>query len=194
MFFNGWWTLFIIIPCITGLFKEENKIGNIIGIIIGTMLLLSSQEIISFELIMKLLIPIVFIVIGIGIIFKDFINKTINDKIKQLNKDGLEEYYATFSEQKTKLPKEKFKGASLNAVFGSVKFDMTDSIIEKEQIVNSSSIFGGIEITVPNKINVKVKSTALFGGVSNKTTETKDSSLPTLYINSFCMFGGVDIK
>lgn len=32
IFFRGWWTLFIIIPCLIGLFdsKSEGKTGNII--------------------------------------------------------------------------------------------------------------------------------------------------------------------
>ena len=31
IFFDGWWTLFIIIPAILGLSKEKDKTGNIIG-------------------------------------------------------------------------------------------------------------------------------------------------------------------
>ena len=30
IFFDGWWTLFIIIPCFIGLFKNEDKSSNII--------------------------------------------------------------------------------------------------------------------------------------------------------------------
>ena len=40
IFFNGWWTLFIIIPCFIGLFKNNRRTGNIIGLIIEVALLL----------------------------------------------------------------------------------------------------------------------------------------------------------
>ena len=40
IFFNGWWTLFIIIPCFIGLFNDKDKTGNIIGLLIGIALLL----------------------------------------------------------------------------------------------------------------------------------------------------------
>ena len=30
IFFDGWWTLFIIIPCFIGLFKDDEKTGNLI--------------------------------------------------------------------------------------------------------------------------------------------------------------------
>lgn len=35
IFFRGWWTFIIIVPCLIGLFDNtnENKIGNIIGLI-----------------------------------------------------------------------------------------------------------------------------------------------------------------
>lgn len=28
IFFDGWWTLFIIVPCAVGLFTEREKTGN----------------------------------------------------------------------------------------------------------------------------------------------------------------------
>ena len=47
VFFDGWWTLFIIIPCAIGLFTEREKIGNIIGIVVGVFLLLCCQDILN---------------------------------------------------------------------------------------------------------------------------------------------------
>ena len=43
IFFTGWWTLFIIIPCFIGLFREREKMGNLIGLLIGIVLLLCSR-------------------------------------------------------------------------------------------------------------------------------------------------------
>ena len=39
VFFDGWWTLFIIVPCAIGLFTEREKTGNIIGIAVGVFVL-----------------------------------------------------------------------------------------------------------------------------------------------------------
>ena len=61
-------------------------------------------------------------------------------------------------------------------------------------VINTCSVFGGIDIYVKEDTKVLIKSTSLFGGVENKKkTETNDKS-KTIYINAFCMFGGVDIK
>ena len=43
VFFDGWWTLFIIVPCFIDLFKEEEKTGNVIGLVIGICLFLACQ-------------------------------------------------------------------------------------------------------------------------------------------------------
>ena len=46
IFFDGWWTIFIIVPCVIALFKEKEKMHSVIGIIIGVSLLLACQEVI----------------------------------------------------------------------------------------------------------------------------------------------------
>ena len=46
---------------------------------------------------------------------------------------------------------------------------------------------------LPDDVNVHVKATPIFGGVSNKLRNHKDNK-KTIYIDAFCLFGGVDIK
>ena len=85
IFFNGWWTLFIIIPSLIGLLKEKDKTGNIIGLIIGVVLLLGVQNIIDFDLIWKLILPVIIIIVGLSLIFGNNLNKKINNEIKSIN-------------------------------------------------------------------------------------------------------------
>ncbi len=196
IFFNGWWTLFIIIPCFIGLFKNNRKTGDIIGLIIGIALLLACQDILKFDLVWKLLFPVILIIVGISFIFRDTIGGKITKEIKELNKNRINsnEYCATFSEQNVKFDDEKFSGADLTAVFGGVKCDLRKAIIEENQIINATSIFGGIEIFVPENVKVKIKSTPIFGGVSDKANYSKEEQAHIIYINATCVFGGVEIR
>ena len=194
LFFNGWWTLFIIVPSFIDLFKEKDKTGNIIGLIIGIVLLLGCNNIIDFNLIWKLIVPIALIIIGISFIFKDTINNKIKKEMKKLNKNNENEYYATFGGQDLNFQNEEFSGCNLNAVFGGIECDLQDSIIKKDSIINASAIFGGITIIVPNNINVKIISTPIFGGVSDERKNNNKESKVTLYINATCIFGGIEIK
>lgn len=195
LFFEGWWTLFIIIPCLIGLFDNEieGKTGNLIGLIIGLILLLTIRGIVDYSMVGKMIVPLIFVAIGLSIIFNGAAKVKISEKVKEGKKNGLEDITATFASQKVNKDNEEFKGANLDAVFGGVELDLRSAALDNEAIIKASAIFGGIDIFVPNNVNVKVKSTPIFGGVSNKALNNKDNE-KTLYIEAFCMFGGVEIK
>ena len=72
VFFDGWWTLFIIVPCF-------------IGLLIGIVLLLCCQSILNFDIIWKLGFPLILIIIGISFIFKDTFDSKVNEKAEKLN-------------------------------------------------------------------------------------------------------------
>ena len=196
VFFDGWWTLIIIIPCFIGLFKEREKTGNIIGLLIGIALLLACQDLLDFNLVWKLLFPAILVAIGVSIIFKDVIGGKVSKEIKKLNekKTGENEYCATFSGQDVRFDGEQFKGVDLTAVFGGIKCDLRNAIIEEDAVINTSSIFGGIDIYVPENVKVKVKSSSIFGGVSDEKKHSQNAAAHTIYINATCIFGGVEIK
>ena len=193
IFFKGWWTLFIIVPSFIGLFDDEDKTGNLIGLAIGIILFLGVNDVISLELIGKLILPIILVSIGISILFKETIKSNITKKVSMANKEGLEAITATFGGQKITKDGEEFKGADLDAVFGGIELDLRNSIIENETVIKASAIFAGIEIFVPNDVKIKIKSTPIFGGVSNKSRQNKQSE-KTIYIDALCLFGGIEIK
>ena len=198
LFFNGWWTLFIIIPCFIDLFKEKDKTGNLIGIGIGVFLLLACQGIVSFDLLIDLMFPAILVVIGFSLIFKDTFNSKVKKKVRELdNKGKKNEYCATFGGQDLVFNDEEFFDSEISSVFGSVKCDLTDAILKDETLIDVSAIFGAVELTLPDDVVVKVTSTPIFGGVSDKRKKSKKgnkNSQKTIYINALCMFGGVDIK
>ena len=70
--------------------------------------------------------------------------------------------------------------------------DLTNAKIKNEAVITASAIFGGIDIIVPKDVEVKVKSTPIFGGVSNKS-KTKDAK-KVIYVDALALFGSVDIK
>lgn len=196
IFFDGWWTLFIIVPCFIGLFKDNEKTASVIGLIVGVALLLACQNIISFDIIWKLAFPTILVVLGLSMIFKDALGGKINDEIKKLNqkRNGENSYCATFAGQNINFNEEKFTGADLTAVFGGVKCDLRNAIIESDVVINASATFGGIEIYVPSNVKIKIKSVPIFGGVDNKANTKTDENSHIIYINSTAIFGGVEIK
>lgn len=192
IFFDGWWTLFIIIPCFIGLFDDDDKTGNLIGLCIGVALLLACQDIINFEIILKLIVPFILIVIGISLVFKETIHEKISEKVKE-NKGSLENVVATFADQKKVVEDEEFKGSNLDAAFGSIKLDLRKANIKEDATIKASSIFGEINILVSNDVNIELKSTPIFASITNKTRKNKENT-KTIYVDAFSMFGGINIK
>ncbi len=194
IFFDGWWTLFIIVPCVIGLFTEREKTGNIIGIAIGVFLLLCCQGILDFAIFWKLLVPAIIVIIGIKFIINGIVGNKASEIIVKLKEEGREPGTgnAVFSGCNLNYDGRVFDGAELNAVFGGVKCDLRKAIIDRDCAIKVTAVFGGIDILMPDNVNVKVSSNSVFGGVSNKTKQHDNA--PTIYISGSCMFGGVDIK
>ena len=192
IFFDGWWTLFIIVPSFIDLMTRESKTGAIVGLVIGTFLLLACQDILDFTLVLKLIVPISIIVIGLSFIFKDTLNKKIKEEIKKIDPKDKKEYYSTFSNQKINI-EDNFENTEINAIFGGMTLDLTNAKITKDIIIEANAIFGGITIYTPKNVNVKVSSTPIFGGVSNEIKKQTNNEI-TIFIKANAIFGGVEIK
>ncbi|MGN0452177.1 MAG: LiaF transmembrane domain-containing protein [Ruminococcus sp.] len=196
LFFDGWWTLFIIVPSFIGIFSEREKTGSIVGLIVGVLLLLCCQNVLGFDMLWKLAVPLIIVVIGLklifGTVFGDKASKIL--EASRQNGENIKVGCATFSGQNISFDGEVFNGAELTAVFGNVKCDLRNAVIEKDCAVTATSIFGGIDIFVPDNVNVKINSNSVFGGVSDKNNRPSVQGAVTVYINTTCIFGGVSIK
>lgn len=194
IFFDGWWTLFIIIPCTVGLFTEREKTGNLIGIAIGICLLLGVRDILDFSMLSKLILPAIIVIIGLKLVLSAVLGNRANEIFKNMKKEGKEPKTgcAAFSGCNLNYDGEVFEGAELTATFGGVKCDLRGAIIEKDCAIQVTAIFGGIDILVPPHVNVRVNSNSIFGRISNKAAACANA--PTVYISGTCLFGGVDIK
>ncbi len=192
VWFPGWWTLFIIIPCLVGLFIERDKVGNAVGLGIGVVLLLSQLDIIDSSLIWKLILPIVIIVAALKMIFSGIRKKDDEGDDVIISIDA-PEGTAIFGGKELNFDGQVFEGAELVAVFGGVDCDLRGAVITKDCRIKANAVFGGIDILVPKGMNVKVSSTNIFGGTSDESLKDGDGSV-TVYIDAVAIFGGVDIK
>ncbi|MDO5480141.1 MAG: LiaF-related protein [Candidatus Saccharibacteria bacterium] len=197
IFFKGWWTLFIIVPCFISLITHPKEwLGDLIGILIGVSLLLACQDVISFSSLWKLLVPAIIILIGLSIIFKNLFSQKFDKAVSKLNEkfDKNDESGAVFGGTNINMAGKEFKGKNLSAVFGAIKLDLREAKIKEDVIINATAVFGGIDIYVPDNVVVETKSNSFFGGVSNKTTFKAKGKAPTIYVNGMALFGGVEVK
>ena len=194
LFFQGWWTLFIIIPCAISLIQNGFRVSSLAGLIIGIMLFLSNRNLIDGDVLGKLIVPLIFVLIGISMIFKNLFHGERGNHVDVQYQGGSSDHTAIFAGNKYQVTGEKFLGTTVSAIFGGFELDLRNAIIDEDVVVNATAVFGGIDIMVPQNVNVKVSNVPIFGGVDNKISKTLDPNAPTIFLNSTCMFGGIDIK
>lgn len=198
IFFDGWWTLFIIVPSAISLFTSSEKVDAAIGLAVGVILLLCARDVLSYGMVMKLVVPAIIVLIGLKMIlssFKERHTEKIEESFEKYEGD-IDNVFCIFNGAKVDLSGKVFRGAEINAIFGGVDYDLRGAVIEPDAAIKVSAIFGGVDIIVPEGVKVRVKSTAIFGGVSNKTRrfDKGDENVITLYVSAIALFGGVDIK
>ena len=69
IFFDGWWTLFLIVPSIISLVRKEGMASSFLILALGILMLLASQNVIEWSMIWKIFVPLIIIVVGLSIIF-----------------------------------------------------------------------------------------------------------------------------
>ncbi len=196
IFFDGWWTLIIIIPSLISLVTQRDKTGSMIGLVVGVFLFLVVRDIISLEMLGKLIVPVLMVVVGICLIFKDAFNKNAKEAVKRINARGLYKNKSTslFSTQKVAYSGEGFFGADLYGIFGSLECDMSGALLTEDIVVNAYGLFGSVDILVPENVNVEICATPVFGGVANKTRRPFTPGLPTIFVTGSALFGKIDIR
>ena len=198
IFFDGWWTLFIIVPSVISFFTDKDKVSSLVTLMVGVVLLLAAQNVFSYEVAWKVILALILVVIGISIIVKTILknkcNKEMEAKIKEAEVvDKAESFVAVFSGSEKKYKDEVFEGANLVAVFGGVDLDLTQAKFEKDTVIKAFALFGGIDIKVPDNVQVKMKSGFMFGG-ANDERKGEAKGRYTIYIDAAGAFGGVSIS
>ena len=89
---------------------------------------------------------------------------------------------------------EPFHGARLDAFCGGLRLDLREAVITEDEEIDIHTFMGGVELIVPDWLNVETKSRSFIGGVGNETNRNVKDSAPTLHIVASNFLGGVSIK
>ena len=192
--FDGWWTFFIIVPCVISIINSGFNFFNTSVGGVGVLLLLAAQDVLHGELGYKLILPFVIVIFGLSIIFKKPIRvrKESNNGVFA-GKSG-ENYFAVFGGSSPKFDGMDFRGANSYAIFGGIDLRLENASIKRDCIINSYTVFGGTDIILPKYVKAVVDSTPILGGVDNSFVSEAGENAPTVLIRAMSIFGGTDIK
>ena len=106
IFFDGWWTLFLIIPAIYSLIKWKINLFSILLLVTGVALLLNAQGLLTAGF-WSVFLPVLVIVLGLYIIFGRLVNRKVKNfdsmvRNRQIGGDtsSCPEYTAIFGESR----------------------------------------------------------------------------------------------
>lgn len=194
VFFDGWWTLFIIIPSFLGLFTRGTRIASVGGLLIGAGLLARAQGYISPEVsFWQMLVVSLLVVVGLSIIAGIFGIKT-HGKIKVKGSTEGSDIDAVFGEKNIDYSGTVFTGAEVNGVFGTVTLDLREAIIEKDCKIEVSSVFGEVVILTNPSCRFVTNGGAQVFGVVEDTSNTNGESPVVVTVDATSVFGSVKIQ
>lgn len=190
LFFDGWWTLIIIIPSLIGVIEDRDT-GNLILLIVGILLFLNARGIYALNVLWKLILPAALVLLGIIIFKNEVLDKNSN---KVFNTDKKEKILSSsiFSSKKDVIKKE-FKAANIEAIFGDNSLDLRNLKVDEEIYIKTLALFGEVKIYVPENVNVKINSSSFFGSIENKKQNEEKENISTININASAIFGDIRI-
>ena len=197
---EGWWALFIIVPCFVNIFNDKNKSGSIIGFGIGILLLLAARDIILWADIWKYMICLVAVVWGIALLFFSKKGSCCHchtaDETKTVVVDGgkMHKIDVSFSKQEYSYSGQRFEGADVHTSFGFTSLDLRGADIMDGAVITLDCSFGGMEIRVDKDVYVKNDVETAFAGVDCDCNTQQADGLKTLHVKGRCNFGGIEIK
>jgi len=89
---------------------------------------------------------------------------------------------------------EAFHGARLDAFCGGLRLDLREAVITEDEEIDIHTFMAGVELIVPDWLNVETKSRSFIGGVGNETHRNVKDDVPCLHIVASNFLGGVSIR
>lgn len=222
--FAGWWTLFLIVPAIFAIVQGGFNAGNVILLAVGGILLMEAQEVLPANFSWRLILPLVLLAIGFQLLFggrfKHYNRNSNQDKkgTHHSNKNsstsdstGKRDSGGIFTEasrpgnsyktasvlfggQDIIYGEEEFTGASYSAVFGGLSINLRKVRLVGDVVISVSAIFGGIDLILPDDVQVTINVTPILGGSECKYPSSSNPEAPRIIINGTASFGGIEIK
>ncbi|NQV38180.1 MAG: hypothetical protein HQ509_09290 [Candidatus Marinimicrobia bacterium] len=192
-FTGEWWPIILILVGISK-FRKNRQSSGLLLIVLGAIFLSTTLGIINLDRIWRFW-PLILIGIGLQIIFRSRGNQSLFKKDSVKSDDEYFNLYGIFNGNDHRIHSQSFKGGEAFVLFGGLDIDLTKATAHPEGCNFSfTTIFGGIDVEVPEDWSVVTSGTSIFGGISDKTSSNKEDSKKSVNLNGIVLFGGIEIR
>ena len=188
------WPVAIIVVGIVMLFNnKQHYLWAILVIAVGNILQLNALGLLDVS-IWRLVWPTIVIVIGVSIIANRVGSTKENMNVEKASKSDRDDIVAVLSGSEQYNHADDFKGSKIVAVLGGASYDIRKATIKKEATIEIMSFCGGVELRVPETVEVRCSTLNILGGVENKTAKPTARSAPVLHVIGDVVMAGIEIK
>ena len=190
------WPLLLIAVGTIKLFEGCNRVLGVVLVLVGLALLGNNLGLTRLS--WADLWPIALIGAGFAIIWSRFeiprMPRTASGGPTSINE------FALFGGVERRLHINNFRGGSITAIFGGVEVDFRSADIEGEEAtVYLEAVFGGIEVTIPDRWVALWEGQNIFGGYSDETRPPLPdvpgaAPKKRLILRGRAVFGGITVK
>ncbi|NOZ75571.1 MAG: cell wall-active antibiotics response protein [FCB group bacterium] len=192
----SWWPVILLLVGFSKIKGSDKRAGTVI-FALGIIFLSGTLDIINWISIFRFW-PLILVFIGFSMLYKHrqggprhfFSQSTATG-------DDFVTANAIFGHIDHAISSANFKGGDILALFGGVTVDLRNATLSPEGcVLNCTSLFGGIDVYVPDNVSVRVTGTPIFGGIDNKVSTITSTEEKTSEIVLRCTvaFGGIDIS
>ncbi|KAB1192144.1 hypothetical protein GJR96_01275 [Haloferax sp. MBLA0076] len=134
--------------------------------------------------------PVLLVILGLSVALG-----RVRSSVEPITGDRVD-IVAIFGGRNARATTARFTGGAITTLFGAAEVDLRDVVdLEETARINVTSMFGGVEITVPREWNVRIDVLPVFGGAEDERPRRElEHETVDLVVSGFCAFGGVSIK
>jgi uncharacterized membrane protein (UPF0136 family) len=188
--------LLIAFGCLKIVESRSRPGGMIFGAIIasaGTVWLLDNLKIIHFD--PRMIWPLILIAVGLGMLVRAAGRRRYLDpQLPSPESSSTVLQWAVFGGTRRTINTADFRGGEAFSIFSGIELDFRMSKMSSPAAVfDTTAIFGGIDLKVPQDWMVTVKGVSIFGGFDDKTLHPPTGA-PEIIITGYAFFGGVTVS
>ncbi len=186
--FRDWWPVLLMLSGVV--IVINNARSYLVGLFVfalGALYQLDVSGVIDVEP-WSVVWPLLIIFIGLSLVFR---RSMVASKVQKADREDVTAILGGVDIVNTS---RAFKGSRISAILGGAEVDLRKAVITDGAVVEIFTFWGGVELIVPENVQIKNDVNGILGGVEIKTRQTDDPKQPTLIIAGDAIMGGVSVQ
>lgn len=120
--------------------------------------------------------------------------RKLADQKEAATKDSPYKVYEVFGNGKSIELEERLTGADIRCFVGGIRLDLSKAELERDVYIDVNIIFGGVDIKVPEGVNISYEGSCICGGIAKSVADYEGEDVSTVHITGKNLFGGLAIR